>query len=288
MSESILNILREIGIIIDDDALKVLEILEKKSIVNENDIADALEMRVNDVRKALYKLGNFGFVSYTKEKDIEKKWWYIYNWQLDKAKIHYKYMQHLRAILHRKEQDLLSEEKYAFQCNKCKLKYTYDSALEQGFYCGECNGILKNVTNSRLISQLTKDIKLLLEQVKEEEEIVRKNQATQKKAYEELLAKEEAEEAKVKEKKLADARAKRAATREATKKLAAKNAPKKKVVNKKPAKKKPAKKKAPAKKKVAKKPIKKKAPVKKKVAKKPIKKKIVKKPVKKKPTKKRR
>jgi transcription factor E len=284
-SKSILNILREIGITIDHDSQKILDILDKKAIINENDIADELGMRVNDVRKALYKWGNYGFVNYTKEKDIEKKWWYVYNWQLDKAKIHYKYIQHLRAILHKKEHDLLSEQKYAFQCNKCKRKYAYDSALDLGFYCDTCSGVLKEVRNTRLISQLSKEIAELLIHIRDEEEIARKDLEAQMKARQELLDKEKAAEeaAKLaqKEARKKERAEKRAAEKKAAEKLKPKTAkkPAKKVV-KKPSKK--------IVKKSAKKSTKKPA---KKVVKKPSKKivkKSAKKPANKKPTKKRR
>ncbi|MBT3940777.1 hypothetical protein HOD83_01070 [Candidatus Woesearchaeota archaeon] len=268
----VLAILEKLGIIIEGDAKDVLDILEKEGIVNENYVADKLGIRINDVRKALYKLGNYGFVTYTKEKDEDKKWWYVYNWQLDTAKIHYKYVQHIKAILHEKEAQLADEQQYAFQCRRCKKKYTYDSALERDFVCDDCTGIVKEVTNSRVISGLTKDIAELLAEIKIEDELIRKHQSGQKKARDILHEKEDAIEAEIKSKKLADARAKRAAAREVAKKAKEKANPKKKPVKKKPTKKKLAKKSS------------------KKVVKKPVKKKVAskKKPVKKKPTKKRR
>ena len=264
----VLQILEKLGIIIEGESRDVFDILEKTGIVNENDIADKLGIRINDVRKALYKLGQHGFVTYTKEKDEEKKWWYVYNWQLDKAKIHYKYVQHLRSILHQKEQQLADENTYAFQCRKCKRKYEYQDALESGFLCKECAGLVREVTNSRVISQLAKDIVELLDVVRVEEELARKHNVEQKAARDKLHEKEAEAEAKAKQKKLAEARAKRAVIREAAKKLAAKNAPKKKPA------KKVAKKKKPAKKKIVKKKI-------------IIKRKVTKKPAKRVPTKKR-
>jgi len=271
----VLKILQELGIVLEGDAEQVFEILEKKDLVNENYVADKLGIRINDVRKALYKLGSYGFVTYTKEKDEEKKWWYVYNWQLDRAKIHYKYVQHLRLILRDKENQLMDEQRYAFQCRKCKRKYEYEDALTQGFLCRDCSGVVKEVTNSRVISQLAKDIKELLDVVSIEEAAINKYQAGQKKVREDLHEEEQIAEAEVKTKKLADARAKRAAAKKEAERLNPK------LIKKKVVKKKPAKKKIVSKKKSA---AKKKAPAKKKVTTK----KTVKKPVVKKATKKSR
>ena len=262
-SNPIFAILQELGIELDEDTEKIIIILLNGDIVNENHIAEKLGMKINDVRKALYKLAHLGFASYSKEKDIEKKWWYVYNWQLDKAKIHYRHIQHLRGILHRKERELTSEEHYAYQCKKCKKKYTYEKALEYGFSCKDCTGVVKEVRNSRVISQISKEIVLLLDQIKINEDIARKNNEAQIKARQELIAKQEAEEAKEKKKK---EDAKKAARKKA--------AALKKKLNKKLAKK-PVKKKSSSKSKKSakKKPLSKvKKPVKKKTIKKTLKK----------------
>jgi transcription initiation factor TFIIE subunit alpha len=284
-SESIFKILTELGLEVTEGTEQIIRILDKKEIINENDIADDLGVKINDIRKALYKLGTLGFVTYSKEKDVNKKWWYVYNWQLDKAKIHYKYIQHLRGILHVKERQLLDEQKYEFQCRKCKGKYTYEEALEHDFICKneDCSGVVRQVTNSRLISQLSKDIAELLEKIEVEDEIARKNQEKQIKAREKLLIKEKEAEDKAKAEVLALRRIEAAKKRAAKKAAADKLKPKKPV--KKVAKKKPtAKKKLVAKKKVVKKLVKKsvrKAPSKKRPSKKLAVKKITKKPAKK-------
>jgi transcription initiation factor TFIIE subunit alpha len=285
-SESIFKILTELGLDVTEGTEQIIRVLEKEEIINENDLADDLGVKINDIRKALYKLGSLGFVTYSKEKDVNKKWWYVYNWQLDKVKIHRKYIQHLKGILHTKERQLLDEQKYEFQCRKCKRKYTYEDAMEQDFICknDDCSGVVRQVTNSRLISQLSKDIAELLATIKIEDEIARKKQEEQIKAREELLNKEKAAEEKAKAEVLALRRIAAAEKRAAKKAALAKLAPKKKLVKKKAVKKKAApKKKVLVKKKLVKKSVIK-APVRKKLAKKPTKiakRKVVKKPIKK-------
>jgi transcription initiation factor TFIIE subunit alpha len=280
-SESIFKILTELGLDVTEGTEKIIRVLDKNEIINENDLADDLGVKINDIRKALYKLGRLGFVTYSKEKDVNKKWWYVYNWQLDKAKIHYKYIQHLRGILHTKERMLLDEQKYEFQCRKCKKKYTYEEAMEYDFICrsDSCSGVVRQVTNSRLISQLTKDIMELLETIKVEDEIARKNKEAQMKARQELLDKEKAAEDKAKAEVLALRRV-AAAKKRAEKKAAADKLKPKKLVKKKVVKKKASAKKASVKKKmvkksptrkIAKRPTIKKNVVKKKLAKRAVK-----------------
>jgi transcription initiation factor TFIIE subunit alpha len=274
----VIEILREIGIKLNRETQKVVRILEKIDFINENDLADKLGIKINDVRKSLYTLSGHGLASYVKIKDEEKKWWYVYNWRLEMSRVHYKYMTFLRTQLHNKEKLLGEEQEYAFQCNKCNRKFRYHEGLEYNFACNKCEGILKEVRNVGLIKQLSKDISILLERIHYEEEIIRKKREEEVAEEARIMAEEvrKAAEAKALEK------AKKAELRK--QKLAAKRAEAKKIADKKkkaeaknkPAKKKPLKKKASVKKKVLKKkksiPKKKVPAPKKKIAKNPAKK----------------
>jgi transcription initiation factor TFIIE subunit alpha len=277
-SKPILEILELIGVTFDETGEEIITTLDKEGAINENILAENMDLRINDVRKVLYKLMDLGFAKYIKEKDEEKKWWYVYKWCLEKSKIHYRYITHIRAKLHENERQLLAEQEYVFECKKCKHKYTYAEALEGNFFCSECDGVVKEVKNKKLMMELSKKIKLLLEEMNKEEEIARKNREEEMKLLQEIEDKE----------KLAEEKAKARKKKATAKKLAIEKAAKLKAKPKKTVKKKTVKKsvkKAPIKKKPTKvKAKKKKAPIRKmvkKITKKPIKK-VVKKPIKKK------
>jgi transcription initiation factor TFIIE subunit alpha len=193
-SKTILEIFDKLGIELDDLSKEIICIVEKKVTINENTLAEQLDLRINDVRKVLYKLADLGFATYVKEKDEEKKWWYVYIWHLEKSKIHYRYISYIRNQLHEKERQLLEEQQYMFECKRCGRKYKYREALEFNFMCDSCDGIVKEVKNKKLIRELSVSIKEFLEEIHKEEEIARKNREAEVKAIE-TLDKEIAEKA---------------------------------------------------------------------------------------------
>ena len=64
---------------------QIAEILFNKKDVNEFNIAKKMDLTINQVRNILYKLSNFGLVSFIRKKD-NKKGWYIYYWTLKSEK----------------------------------------------------------------------------------------------------------------------------------------------------------------------------------------------------------
>ena len=63
----------------------IVGILFNKKNVNEFLIAKRMELTINQVRNILYKLSNFGLVSFIRKKD-NRKGWYIYYWTLNTEK----------------------------------------------------------------------------------------------------------------------------------------------------------------------------------------------------------
>jgi len=150
--------LNYLGLEVDKQTEKIIEILGKQGTVSENALAEELGLKVNQTRKLLYKLHDLGFAEYSKKKDEEKKWWYIYFWSLNKAKLNKVYTKRKKGELANKQEKLKSEHKYSFECTKCKNKFEYESALSNGFSCDSCSATLVEVKNSKFISELEKDI----------------------------------------------------------------------------------------------------------------------------------
>ena len=95
--DKIKEIVEDMGIELDEQTQEILEILSETPIISENTIAEKLEIKINAARKSLYKLHSVGFVEYTKEKDAEKKWWYIYFWELNQKKLLDIYLRQTKA-----------------------------------------------------------------------------------------------------------------------------------------------------------------------------------------------
>ncbi|MAG39718.1 hypothetical protein CMI41_02015 [Candidatus Pacearchaeota archaeon] len=261
---------------------RIVSILFNKKNVNEFLISRKMELTINQVRNILYKLSNFGLVSFIRKKD-NKKGWYIYYWTLNTEKSLAMIESSLQKKITELQQELQRREtERFFVCKPCGIETTEALALEHGFSCEECAEVYNLSDNTKIIretkSKITKKqrehelIKIELAGVRE------KIKKKRERAYKKID--------KAKAEKRAEERAARKKERDKLKKAEAKKAGK---TIKPKAKKKTVKKKV-AKKKTAKKPAKKRKTVKKtiKKLKKAVKKKVTKKKVTKKPAKKRK
>ena len=112
---------------------RIIESLLNKKDVNEFLIAKKMELTVNQVRNILYKLSNFGFVSFNRKKD-QKKGWYIYYWTLDNKKSLKLIETHLKNKITLLEEQLKNRETQRYYvCPYCKIEVTEDVALENDF-----------------------------------------------------------------------------------------------------------------------------------------------------------
>ena len=165
MVKRIKNILEQLEVQLDEQTVKVIEILDKDKNISENKLAEKLGVKVNAARKSLYKLADMGFASYSKKKDAKKKWWYLYYWQLDKTKINAAYLKCKKDGLLRKKRELETEESAVFQCENDCAKFLYEEALETNFECPECSGMIVEVRNEDALKKLEKEISALEKEI---------------------------------------------------------------------------------------------------------------------------
>lgn len=258
--------------LINKQAVPIIDLLIGKKDVNEFLIAKKLNLTINQARNILYKLSDYGLVSFIRKKD-KKKGWYIYFWTLNIYQSLNLLQQNLKKELEQLEFQLRSRrEKRFYICNTCSIEVSEEAALINDFTCPECEEIYKLSDNREVIQQLEKDIN----KIRKEIQMV----SVEKDKEEQKLEKEKVKKIQRAERKRREIRKKARKKREPVKK--ARKKIKKKPIKK--IKKKPAKKAKKTVKRSVKKAKKKREPVKKKLAKK-VKKKIVKK-VKKKPAKK--
>jgi transcription factor E len=228
--------------LINKQSVEIIDLLAGKKNVNEFSIAKNLDLTINQTRNILYKLSDFGLVSFIRKKD-KRKGWYIYFWTLDTHQALSLLDQNLnkRLELLKNQLNKRTNERH-YMCTTCTLEVTEEAALINDFSCPECEEVYELSDDSEVrdelqkkITRIEKELVLVLEEKTIEEEKLGKEKARKiKKAEDEKKAKRAVAAAERKAKKLAE-----------EKRLGIK--PKKKVVKKK----KPAKKKA--KKKVTKK-----------------------------------
>ncbi len=242
--------------LVNKPATPIIDLLMGKKHVNEFLIAKKLELTINQTRNILYKLSDYGLVSFIRKKD-KRKGWYIYFWTLNICQSLTLLEQNLKKELGHLENQLRSrKEKRYYFCDTCSIEVTEETALLNDFICQECEEVYKLSENEEMIGQLEKSIIKLKREI---EFVSSEREKEQEKVDKKKIKKNEKNE---KEKK-----AKRMLNRKASKKLRDALKAKEGIKEKK----KPVKKKSVKKKMIKKKPVKKK-PVKKKMIKKKSKK----------------
>jgi len=249
--------------LINKQAVPIIDLLAGKKHVNEFLIAKKLELTINQTRNILYKLSDYGLVSFIRKKD-KRKGWYIYFWTLNVYQSLSLLEENLKKEIENLEAQLKNrKEKRYYSCETCGLEVTEESALLNDFTCPECEEIYKLSESGEMVQELERriirmrrEIELVTSERAKEEEKLEKKKTKKIKAA-------EAERSRKRKEKAAKTRAER------------KKAEKLKNIKKKP--KKP-KKKAKKKPKKLKKKIRKKPKKLKKKFKKPVKKKVIKKP----------
>ena len=110
-------------------AVPIVDLLVDKKDVNEFLIAKKLGLTINQTRNILYKLSDFGLVSFIRKKD-KRKGWYIYFWTLNLFKSLSLLEQKMKKESENLEHQLKSrKEKRYYKCDTCSIEVTEEAAL---------------------------------------------------------------------------------------------------------------------------------------------------------------
>ncbi len=251
-----INFLREIiEKISGKNAIELADILFNKKNVNEFLIAKKLSLTINQTRRILYCLSDFGLVSFIRKKD-KRKGWYTYFWTLNIGRALKVLHKEIDEEINQLEHQLKSRQvKRFYTCKTCVKEVNEETALINNFICKECGSVYKLNENKKAINELNsklnflkkerqeveKEIKIIDEkeqkakQRKEKREIDIKKAERKKKAV--IRKKEREKEAKRAGKKLKKKKKPKKKKQKKIKKKKPKKKAKKKAVKKKPKKK---------------------------------------------------
>ncbi|MDD3985428.1 MAG: transcription factor E [Methanobacterium sp.] len=137
----------------EESSVPIIECLLKEKTTDE-EIAEETEIRLNIVRRILYKLYDAGVATYKRSKDPETQW-YTYSWRFEQEKItdiiSRKYEKFSKEIEKSLEYE---EENMFFLCSSNEHRYNFDEASENNFQCPKCGGALEYQDNSTIIVEL--------------------------------------------------------------------------------------------------------------------------------------
>jgi transcription initiation factor TFIIE subunit alpha len=151
-----------------EDAVTVINILKKKSEATDEMLANESTVRLNTVRKILYKFYDHGLVSCTRVRD-EKTSWFIFYWKLQTDQLDAFIRSRKRRVLEKLRQKLDYERDHSFfVCKKCgDVRVTFEEAMESSFRCSKCGGQLESTDNTPVVEFLDKRIKQIEDELKQ-------------------------------------------------------------------------------------------------------------------------
>lgn len=161
-NRDIISFLEEV---VGEEGVVVVRELLERGEASDDELAEKLKIKINVVRRILYKLYEHRLVSYTRTRDKEIGW-YTYIWKLDLSKI----WDVIRKRKKKALEDLMRKLNYErnnifFRCRIDNLKIPYDIASERSFRCPQCEGELVFVDNSKIIRRLEEEIERLEKEI---------------------------------------------------------------------------------------------------------------------------
>ena len=128
-------------------------------VETDEEIANKTEIKLNIVRKILYKLYDLKIANYKRSKDPETQW-FSYSWKFDEEELIRQINEECEEELDELNAQLESEENNMFfVCPKGHVRYNFDEASDEEFLC-VCGEELEFQDNTDIIKQIKKNIKL--------------------------------------------------------------------------------------------------------------------------------
>ena len=136
-----------------------LVLLNADEETTDEEISEKLDMRLNQVRKSLYKLYDLQLATFRRIRD-KSTGWFVYFWTLHPERIDIFVEKKQQEVLEKLQSRLDYEESNMFfTCNNPECpRVIFQEAMDQNFECGRCGGRLEAFDNEQLINVLKEKI----------------------------------------------------------------------------------------------------------------------------------
>ena len=148
------------NIVEDESNLPIVKALND-GVETDEEIANKTGIKLNIVRKILYRLYDMGLASYKRSKDPETQW-FTYTWKFDKEEVinhiikdSEEYLKLLNDELEREENNMF------FICPQGHVRLDFDESSDYEFLCPACGEELEFQDNTETIEQIKEDIKMV-------------------------------------------------------------------------------------------------------------------------------
>jgi transcription initiation factor TFIIE subunit alpha len=152
----------------DEEAVKLIEILKNPEEITDDEIANKTGIRLNSVRKILYRLYDHSLVSLRRTRD-PKTGWFIFHWKLQPDQLEGFILSQKRRVLEKLNTRLEFEKNHDFffcYTAGCK-RVPFEEAVELVFRCQTCGKPLMHYENDKILQALTKKVEALRKELGE-------------------------------------------------------------------------------------------------------------------------
>ena len=151
--------LNKVVALFGEDAVRVVGVLKGVHEIIDTEIADKTLIRLNMVRKTLYRLYDHSIVGLRQTRDKETGW-FIFNWRLQPDQLEGFIQIQKHRVLEKLETRLEYEKNHEFytcQTPGCK-RFPFAEAFELLFKCPLCNKPMTYLNNDWMVEILTQKI----------------------------------------------------------------------------------------------------------------------------------
>ncbi|MCS7115831.1 MAG: transcription factor [Candidatus Bathyarchaeota archaeon] len=152
----------------DEEAVKIIEILKNSDEITDDEIANKTGVRLNNVRKILYKLYDHSLVGLRRTRD-PKTGWFIFHWKLQPDQLEGFILSQKRRVLEKLNFRLEYEKTHDFyycQTPGCR-RIPFEEAVEYVFKCPTCGKPLMHYNNEKIVQVLAKKVEQLRKELGE-------------------------------------------------------------------------------------------------------------------------
>jgi len=152
----------------EEEAVKLIEFIKTVDEITDDEIANNTEIRLNIVRRILYKLYDHSLVSLRRTRD-PKTGWFIFHWKLQPNQLEGFILSQKRRVLEKLDIRLEYEKNHDFYCCNtpgCK-RIPFEDAVELVFHCSNCGKALSHCENGKFVENLSAKVEQLRKELGE-------------------------------------------------------------------------------------------------------------------------
>ncbi|MCK4633222.1 transcription factor [Candidatus Bathyarchaeota archaeon] len=151
-----------------EEAIEIIYTLKDAEETTDDQIASKTGIRLNSVRKILYKLYDHSLVSLRRSRD-QNTGWFIFHWKLQADQLEGYILNQKKHVLEKLDTRLRYEKNHDFyHCGTlgCR-RVPFEEAVELIFRCPMCNKPMMHFENGKVVEALSRKVDQLRKELGE-------------------------------------------------------------------------------------------------------------------------